>query len=203
VPQSAAKIFSPCFSPRKPATTSEPRPLSRPHRQGTGQPGRRGCSRPGPQRSLPETRVAGNVEFLSSYVYRLVFNDNYSQAISSEVSSDLSLTHAAQRLHPLRLARPLSDLRQLHQRRRGQHPPPAQPALRRARPPARRLAALLGAGLVARLPQPLRAPVPRPQRGPRRLLSASFPAAFRRRMELRSRRLPCATPSTPAARIPT
>jgi LPS-assembly protein len=42
----------------------------------------------------PETRVAGIVEFLSSYVYRLVFNDNYSQAISSEVSSDLSLTHA-------------------------------------------------------------------------------------------------------------
>jgi len=42
----------------------------------------------------PETRVAGVVEFLSSYVYRLVFNDNYSQAVSSEVSSDLSLTHA-------------------------------------------------------------------------------------------------------------
>ena len=42
----------------------------------------------------PETRVAGIVEFLSSYVYRLVFNDNYSQAISSEVASDLSLTHA-------------------------------------------------------------------------------------------------------------
>ena len=42
----------------------------------------------------PETRVAGIVEFLSSYVYRLVFNDNYSQAVSSEVASDLSLTHA-------------------------------------------------------------------------------------------------------------
>ena len=42
----------------------------------------------------PETRVAGVVEFLSSYVYRLVFNDNYSQAISSEVASDLSLTNA-------------------------------------------------------------------------------------------------------------
>ncbi len=40
-----------------------------------------------------ETRVAGNVEFLSSYVYRLVFNDNYTQAISSEVASDVSLTH--------------------------------------------------------------------------------------------------------------
>ena len=42
----------------------------------------------------PNTRVAGIVEYLSSYVYRLVFNDNYSQAVSSEVSSDLSLTHA-------------------------------------------------------------------------------------------------------------
>jgi LPS-assembly protein len=39
------------------------------------------------------TRVAGIVEYLSSYLYRLVFNDNYSQAVSSEVASDLSLTH--------------------------------------------------------------------------------------------------------------
>jgi LPS-assembly protein len=30
---------------------------------------------------------------LSSYVYRLVFDDNYSQAISSEVSSEVVLTH--------------------------------------------------------------------------------------------------------------
>jgi LPS-assembly protein len=42
----------------------------------------------------PETRIAGNIEYLSSYVYRLVFNDNYSQAVSSEVASNLSLTHA-------------------------------------------------------------------------------------------------------------
>jgi len=41
----------------------------------------------------PDTRIAGKVEFLSSYVYRLVFDDNYSQAISSEVASDLSVTH--------------------------------------------------------------------------------------------------------------
>jgi LPS-assembly protein len=39
------------------------------------------------------TRIAGNVEYLSSYVYRLVFNDNYTQAVSSEVASDLSVTH--------------------------------------------------------------------------------------------------------------
>jgi LPS-assembly protein len=41
----------------------------------------------------PDTRVAGTMEYLSSYVYRLVFDDNYSQAISSEVSSDVVLTH--------------------------------------------------------------------------------------------------------------
>ena len=33
------------------------------------------------------------MEYLSSYVYRLVFNDNFSQAISSEVASDVALTH--------------------------------------------------------------------------------------------------------------
>jgi LPS-assembly protein len=39
------------------------------------------------------TRVSGTMEYLSSYVYRLVFNDNYSQAISSQVASDVVLTH--------------------------------------------------------------------------------------------------------------
>jgi LPS-assembly protein len=41
----------------------------------------------------PSTRVAGAIEYLSSYVYRLVFNDNYAQATSSEVASDVVLTH--------------------------------------------------------------------------------------------------------------
>ena len=41
----------------------------------------------------PETRVAGAMEYLSSYVYRLVFDDNYSQAISSQVASDVVFTH--------------------------------------------------------------------------------------------------------------
>jgi LPS-assembly protein len=40
-----------------------------------------------------ETRLAGNVEFLSSFLYRLVFNDNYALAVSSEVQSDVSVTH--------------------------------------------------------------------------------------------------------------
>ena len=48
----------------------------------------------------PETRVSGIVEYLSSYVYRLVFDDNYSQATSSEVSSDLGLIHAHNGLIP-------------------------------------------------------------------------------------------------------
>ncbi len=47
----------------------------------------------GRQDITPDTRVTGNVEYLSSYVYRLVFDDNYSQAVSSEVHSDLALTH--------------------------------------------------------------------------------------------------------------
>jgi LPS-assembly protein len=41
----------------------------------------------------PETRVAGTAEYLSSYVYRLVFDDNYSQATSSQVSSAVGLIH--------------------------------------------------------------------------------------------------------------
>jgi LPS-assembly protein len=36
----------------------------------------------------PDTRIAGHVEYLSDYVYRLVFNDNYWQAVSSEVKSE-------------------------------------------------------------------------------------------------------------------
>ncbi len=41
----------------------------------------------------PQTRIAGTAEYLSSYVYRLIFNDNYSQATSSQVSSVIALTH--------------------------------------------------------------------------------------------------------------
>ena len=41
----------------------------------------------------PHTRAAADVEYLSSYVYKLVFNDNYQQAVSSEVHSTMSMTH--------------------------------------------------------------------------------------------------------------
>ena len=47
----------------------------------------------GRQDLTPNTRVAGNVEYLSSYVYRLVFDDNYTQAVNSEVLSTLGVTH--------------------------------------------------------------------------------------------------------------
>ena len=40
-----------------------------------------------------DTRAAGTAEYLSNYLYRLVFNDNYTQAVSSEVASDVALTH--------------------------------------------------------------------------------------------------------------
>ena len=41
----------------------------------------------------PHTRAAAVAEYLSSYVYKLVFNDNYTQAVTSQVHSNLNLTH--------------------------------------------------------------------------------------------------------------
>jgi LPS-assembly protein len=41
----------------------------------------------------PHTRAAAVAEYLSSYVYKLVFNDNYIQAVTSEVHSNVNLTH--------------------------------------------------------------------------------------------------------------
>ncbi|KAA6457495.1 LPS-assembly protein LptD [Acidobacteria bacterium AB60] len=48
----------------------------------------------------PEDRLAGDIEYLSRYLYRLEFNDNYWQAISSEVKSEVSYTHAHNGLIP-------------------------------------------------------------------------------------------------------
>jgi len=48
----------------------------------------------------PHLHGAGTMEYLSSYTYRLVFNDNFSQAISSEVASIVSLTHSYKGLIP-------------------------------------------------------------------------------------------------------
>jgi LPS-assembly protein len=41
-----------------------------------------------------ETRLASNIDYLSSYVYRLVFNDNFLEAVSSDVRSSVSVTTA-------------------------------------------------------------------------------------------------------------
>ena len=48
----------------------------------------------------PATRAAANLEYLSSYVYKLVFNDNYQQAVNSQVHSTISLTHVHDGLVP-------------------------------------------------------------------------------------------------------
>ena len=48
----------------------------------------------------PEDRLAANVEYLSRYLYRLVFNDNFWQAVSSEVKSDISFTHTHHGIMP-------------------------------------------------------------------------------------------------------
>ena len=42
----------------------------------------------------PETRLAANIDYLSSYIYRLVFNDNFLEAVSSDVRSTISVTNA-------------------------------------------------------------------------------------------------------------
>jgi LPS-assembly protein len=47
-----------------------------------------------------ETRAAVNAEFLSSYIYKLAFDDNYLQAVNSQVHSTASLTHAHDGLVP-------------------------------------------------------------------------------------------------------
>jgi len=39
------------------------------------------------------TRLAGSVEYLSSYIYRLAFDENLAQATSSEVASEVAVTH--------------------------------------------------------------------------------------------------------------
>jgi LPS-assembly protein len=42
----------------------------------------------------PRLYGAGTMEYLSSYMYRLIFNDNFSQAISSQVGSKVFLSHS-------------------------------------------------------------------------------------------------------------
>ncbi len=79
-----------------PAPTSPPAAdcLAQPTSAGAVNQGGMDINAEGRKDLSSETRLAGNVEYLSCYVYRLVFNDNYSQAVNSEVKSDVSLTHA-------------------------------------------------------------------------------------------------------------
>lgn len=46
------------------------------------------------------TYAVANAEYLSSYIFRLVFNDNYTQAVSSQVASNISVTHEHNGLVP-------------------------------------------------------------------------------------------------------
>ena len=43
----------------------------------------------------PATRAAANVEYLSSYIYREAFTDNFNQAVTSDVVSTAYVTHEA------------------------------------------------------------------------------------------------------------
>jgi LPS-assembly protein len=47
-----------------------------------------------------ETRLAANIDYLSSYIYRLVFNDNFLEAVSSDVRSSISVTNAHKGIVP-------------------------------------------------------------------------------------------------------
>ncbi|HVU44689.1 MAG TPA: LPS assembly protein LptD [Terracidiphilus sp.] len=63
---------------------------------GTAQPVNQGgvdVSASGRKDFSPNTRLTGIADYLSSYAYRLVFNDNYAQATSSQVASDVGLIH--------------------------------------------------------------------------------------------------------------
>jgi len=92
----------------------------------------------GPQGSQFFNALAGNIEYLSSYVYRLVFNDDYWQAVSSEVKSDMSLTNAHRgfvpsvsldRFQTFAGTRNHGDRYGLDQRQSGEDSSPAEPAL--------------------------------------------------------------------------
>ncbi len=71
----------------------------------------------------PETRAVADIEYLSSYVYRQAFEENYSAAINSEVRSQAFLTHQhngfaetglVQRYQSFRSDNPGDEIRVLH-----------------------------------------------------------------------------------------
>ena len=138
----------------------------------------------------PDTRIAGNIEYLSNYVYRLVFNDNYWQAVSSEVKSEAFFSQnrrgfipsvCVARLQTFASSTPGDEARILH-----------LPSLRFdvLDQPLGTAPAVLGHGILHRPPGPLRAQFPRPQHRPVRCLSAPVDAHRGGRMELRARGRP-------------
>jgi LPS-assembly protein len=86
-------LFDRGFVPA-PASTPTANCLPTPTRTGAVNQGGVDVNAVGRKDLTSETRLAGNVEYLSCYVYRLVFNDTYSQAVNSEVQSSVAITHA-------------------------------------------------------------------------------------------------------------
>ena len=121
----------------------------------------------------PDTRVVGAMEYLSNYVYRLVFDDNYSQAISFQVASDVVLTHNH---NGILSSVWLDRFESFASTTNGDE-------MKILRLPLSattcwtgplEFAALLGPRIIAGLSEPLRALFPPPQRGTAGLLSASL-----------------------------
>jgi LPS-assembly protein len=77
-----------------PSSTPPPGCSSKPAADGLVNQGGADITALGRKDLSSETHVTGIVEYLSCYAYRLSFDDSYSQAISSEVASNVSLTHA-------------------------------------------------------------------------------------------------------------
>ncbi len=195
-----------------PAPTSPPAANCLPHPTSTGacQPGRHGHQCGGPQGS--HSRNAHCRQRRIPLVLRLPAGLQRQLLAGGQLrGAEQRLAHPrAQWLRAVGLARSFRGLRQLGQRRRGEDSSSAQPALRCAGPPAWRLNALLGHGIVARLSDPRRAcrhprgnQFSRSQHRPLRHLSASRIAAGRRRLERAGPRPHCARQPIRSARIPT
>ena len=124
----------------------------------------------------PDTRIAANIEYLSNYVYRLVFNDNYWQAVSSQVKSDVVLQPNRTTDFMPSLPRTRPEIRRIERRGRGPHPPPAQLAIRCARRLWERRRLYWGLGSSHWPSRSLRIRIPCPQHRPLRSVPASLHA---------------------------
>ena len=71
------------------------------------------------------TRAAANVEYLSSYIYREAFTDNFNQAVSSDITSYAYATHAQNGYVAAGRSRPLPGAEDRQHRRPDPHLPRA------------------------------------------------------------------------------